>query len=117
MKVKRFLRYLSLERGDSLNESSLILFLQIIKNNGSIENLVQRGYEYSQIALLLSDILEEGYAEYEDDFIVITESGKRRLLELSNKYNRFNSSVWISPQEQYMIKNIEKFDIYLPCKF
>lgn len=100
-----------------MNESSVLLLLQLIKNNGSIESLINRGLEYSQIAKLISFIVDEGYASYESNDLHLLKSGVDKLLELNTKFKRTNSDSWISPQDEYKIEKKDKFDIYLPEKF
>lgn len=95
-----------------------LLLLKLIKTNGKIENLTKRGYEYSQIAKLVSDFMQKGYISINAGNITLTDIGEKQLYKLNGKLNKKHSERFISPQKEYMIedrKNIN--DIYLPDDF
>lgn len=99
-----------------MTDAHLILLLQLIKNNGSIDSLVNLGLEYSQIANLIMQVKEEGYIALKDGILTITNAGIEKLDLLNKKLNRKFSESWISPYEQYRIKQIAKSEVYIPNK-
>jgi len=99
----------------NLLDHETILLLQLIKKNGKIENLTKQGYEYSQIAIMINTILENGFIEFSPEGIIITDSGEKALAVYNKKLNRKNSEAIISPQKEYILEERKSiYDIYLP---
>ena len=99
-----------------LNDRIYTLLFQLIKNNGSIENIVNQGYSYSQVANFINQAVTDKYVSKHDGMFNITEEGKQKFNQLSKIKKRFKINSWISSQEQYKIRGLSKFDIYLPKK-
>lgn len=99
----------------NLNNEELILFLQIIKNNGNLENLVKQGYQYSEIADFLSLATMKSYIVSTPKGITLSETGQALLDELNKKEKRQSSGVFISPQLEYKLdEKLDKYEVYLP---
>lgn len=98
-----------------ITDEDLILLLQLVKRNGNIESLHNRGYQYSQIAALINIVFEKNLAYYTEEGLSLTDEGEEAL-QISNKnLKRKNSEAMISPQTEYIINKISKYDIYLPA--
>jgi len=100
---------------NDIKKEELILLLQLIKKNGNIDNMIKQGYQYSQVANYISFIVENNYANYNEQGISLTKAGDELLSSLNKKSNRKNSGALISPQFEYKLdKKISVFDVYLP---
>jgi hypothetical protein len=98
-----------------MKTDEFILLLQIIKNNGNIENLKKYGYQYSQIAQIINYVLEQSYVLYSEKGLRLTHEGERILSTFNKQLHRKNSEAFISPQKEYLLnKRHSIFDIYLP---
>lgn len=99
-------------------EEKRLLFLQLIKNNGNIENLINQGIDYIEIAQWIKEVLIDGYAIYDSERLVLTESGEIKIKELNSKLNREKMNIFISNQAEYALEGKKDvFDIYLPESF
>lgn len=99
-------------------EEKRLLFLQLIKNNGNIENLINQGIDYIEIAQWIKKVLIDGYAIYDSERLVLTESGEIKIKELNSKLNREKMNIFISNQTEYALEEKKDvFDIYLPESF
>ncbi len=56
-------------------DKSLILLLQVIRSEGSIDPLLSAGLEYVQIAQLLAQAKQDGYVLLSEDKLVLSEEG------------------------------------------
>ncbi|WP_261304008.1 hypothetical protein [Paenibacillus andongensis] len=92
----------------------LLLLLHIIKNNGNVENLRNHGLDYSQIANMLSNAINDNLAKYDDIEFSLTEEGARKFEELNKLLNRKAYEAMISPQTEYRMDKVDKYEIYLP---
>jgi hypothetical protein len=97
-----------------MTDKALILLLQIVRGNGDLSVMIKNGYDYSQIADFLSKIIKANFVEEKNEETVITKLGTMKLKELNNKYARFNSEQWISPDDLARIPPLTKSDIYIP---
>ena len=91
---------------------NLILLLQIIRADGSLEPLVSKGLEYSQISRLVSQLKQEGLAMVSGDKLVLSEEGYQ-FLNNSVKQKVIGGG-WIRALEEYRVNPTEKEEIYLP---
>lgn len=95
----------------------LLRILHVIRHHLSIDGLIDLGLEYSQIAMLLSTVLEKGLAvDQGEQGLALTEKGGNLLEKLSKEVYPNNPSKWVLPLEENRIPTIGKFDIYLPRK-
>ena len=95
----------------------VLRILHIIHHRLSTGDILTLGLEYSQIAELISEVLQEGYVkESEEVGLQLTESGIDLLLKLNKELYPNNSNAWILPSDENRIPKIGKFDIYLPKK-
>lgn len=97
-----------------MKNQHLILLLQIIKNAGSIDSLLDIGYEYSQIANFIVNIKELGLIAEKDGILCLSDKGREKLEELNQKLKRENFEKWVSPEERSRIEKLKENDIYLP---
>jgi hypothetical protein len=91
---------------------SLILLLQVIRSEGSIDPLLTAGLEYVQIAQLLTQAKQDGYVFPLEDKLVLTEEGKE-ILSNSSKQKIIGGG-WIRSLEEYRVAQMDKDEIYLP---
>lgn len=95
-----------------------LLLLQLIKNNGKIENLTKQGYEYSQIAKMMGEFIERDFIAFSPDKMELTSEGENELELLNAILNKKKIDKFISPQKEYIIENKKNiYDIYLPDEF
>ena len=95
-----------------------LLLLQLIKNNGKIENLTKQGYEYSQVAKMISDFIEKEFIAFSPEKIELTSEGEKELTYLNAKLKKKKIEKFISPQKEYLIENRKNiYDIYLSDEF
>ncbi|QWH98164.1 winged helix-turn-helix domain-containing protein [Bacillus mycoides] len=95
-----------------MTEKYIILLLQLIKTNGSVSSLLDLGLEYSQIATYINYLVENKLVTSNDaGKLELTKLGLEKLLKLTKVKNH---NLWISPQNEFKIEKMNKFDIYLP---
>lgn len=99
-----------------MNESIKILLLQVISNKGAVENIISKGYTYSQLANLIKELIRDELVYVKDGSLTVSDSGFKELMILNKKFERYNSETWISPQYEYRVDGLSKFDIFLPRK-
>lgn len=99
------------------NNEHLVLLLQLVKRNGNIESLHNQGYQYSEIAQLLNLVIDDKLAYYTEEGLTLSSKGESLLLELNKNLQRKNSEAMISPQTEYLINKISRYDIYLPLNY
>ncbi|MBE1556284.1 hypothetical protein [Sporosarcina limicola] len=101
-----------------MEKDDYILLLKIIGNNGNLESLHKHGYQYSQIAKYVSEVIEKGYVQHtEENGFVLTSSGQDVLLLYNRELKRKNTEMIISPQKEYVLKEVfSRYDIYFPKK-
>jgi hypothetical protein len=96
-------------------ELYLLKLLHIIKNNLTIESLVDLGLDYSQIASLLSDAITDGYIiDHDKEGLVLTKTGMDTIEMLNIKINPLTSKDFLLPLDNYRIDKIDKYAVYLP---
>ncbi len=100
-----------------MTKNILILLLRYIFENGPMEILINQGYTYSQIVLLLNEIQTNGYCELsEDGKLVLTAKGISTLSERYDVRKPSGAAEWIKPQMKYRVPPVGKYDIILPKK-
>ncbi|MEK4701363.1 hypothetical protein MKX47_17650 [Solibacillus sp. FSL R7-0668] len=96
----------------------IILLMQLIKKNGNIDNLVNQGYEYSDVAMMMVKIIEMGYVEFISDDVLLTKNGHEALMNYNKKHKRKNAELFISPQKEYILESkLNVYDVYLPDNY
>lgn len=95
-----------------MKNEGLILLLQIIKNNESVQNLIKYGLEYYQISEYIKFALKEEYVIMEVDKLIITEKGLNEIKLLAS----CNKQQWIRPLYEKRVGKLDKYDIYIPLK-
>lgn len=97
-----------------MNEKYIYLLLSIIKFNGNVKRLTNEGLKFHEVANLTSDIILNGYAEYSEDKLILTDVGETYFAKLEVSYKNRNKSQWIKKEEKSIITKIDKDFIYLP---
>jgi len=95
----------------------LLKILHIIHYRLSVDSLSRLGLEYSQIADLLSEVLQSRLVEdYDEEGLKLTNNGLALLDKMNKDLYPSNSQGWILPSDENRTPKIDKFDIYLPRK-
>jgi predicted transcriptional regulator len=88
-----------------------------IKKNLSIENLLEIGLDYSQIANIINELIEQRLIRnIENEGLVLTDKGNEFLEKFGDKILNNSSSEWILPTDKYRTEKIKSTDVYLPKK-
>jgi hypothetical protein len=87
-----------------------------IEKEMSVVNLLALGLDYSQIAEFLSELINRKLLLLKDNNLVLSDSGKNMLENLSKVYSKENYLNWITPLKKYKIDKKEISDVYLPYK-
>lgn len=82
-----------------------------MKSQKSTGRLVKYGLTYSQIADLLSKVIEDGFASFEQERLVLTNSGEEQLKYL---YNRYHKKIKENVSQNNKIDPLEDTFIYVP---
>jgi len=102
---------------NKFSDFHILRILSVIRYQMSIDSLLDVGLEYSQIARLISYVLDDGLVDDADESgLVLTSKGIEMLDSLKRELYPENSSGWILPSEESRIPKIDKYDIYLPRK-
>ncbi len=94
----------------------VLKMLHVVRHHLSVDELLNLGLEYYQIARLISELLQKEYVVDSDEGLSLTEMGLWKLEELNRQLNPGNTQNWILPSDENRISKIDKFDIYLPRK-
>jgi hypothetical protein len=95
----------------------ILKILHIIHYRLLVGELLSLGLNYSQIAELISYVMQEGLViDHEDSGLKLSDSGLLLLEKLNKELYPSNSQAWILPSDENRIPKIDKFDIYLPKK-
>ena len=94
--------------------SNEILLLKIIKNNGSISMLIDRGLSYSQVALLIQEQQVKGTVNVTETDIFLTEDGNKYLQDNLSKMYPKRKDQWILPRTNMYCEPISVNTIILP---
>ncbi|MGV2450034.1 UNVERIFIED_CONTAM: hypothetical protein POZ17_09235 [Ralstonia mannitolilytica] len=97
-----------------MKNKHIYLLLEIIKNNGNVKRLTHEGLKFSEIADLTLKVIENNYAEYKEDNILLTEIGMDFLSQLSEKFKEKDKNNWILKEIKSEINKLDKDFIYLP---
>ena len=97
-----------------MNDSNLFILLKVIKSNGEIRRLKREGLEYYEIAELTNKIISDNFASYNDDNIVLTLRGERKLKDLETIITKTRKENWIDKEVKSKINKMDKNFIYLP---
>ncbi|MCU4788185.1 hypothetical protein OCF11_28055 [Bacillus cereus] len=97
------------------NDKGLILvILQLIKNNGNIQEIINSEVSFSMVYGYISHIKRNGLVTDIYGDLKLTDLGETKINELNKELKRKHSEEWISPQYEYMIEKWDKFKVYLP---
>lgn len=94
--------------------SNKVLLLKIIESGARITLLHDRGLSFSQIALLLDELVKDKSVVVTDYSLVLTEKGKKQLQSNMNSLFPRNKDQWILPNENMYDNPISSDTIILP---
>lgn len=92
----------------------VLKLLHIIRHHVGLDELIDLGLEYYQIAKILSFCFDSGYIQDTESGLSLTEIGLEHLEMLNHQIYPSNSHSWILPSEENRIPQIDEFEIYLP---
>lgn len=96
--------------------SNEIVLLKLIKVNASLTPLRNRGLTHAQIAILLQNQIDNGFASITESGVALTELGEEVLAQHLAALGRKIQYPWILPQDVYYRKPVSKWEIMLPKK-
>jgi len=96
-----------------MKESNIFEMLWILKNNGSIMNLIDRGFEFGQLASFIDYLVEYRYIKAKDNIFEISKQGEQFLKAYQKENNIRKYSKWIELSQEKWKKPIGKYD-YIP---
>jgi len=97
----------------SFSNTNMTLLLQLVYSGSDIFSLLERGFEYSQVAKLIEEAVEKGYLTERDEKLLLTNSGIERMRKNEKGVKRKDGG-WISPYELYKKQKMSLSEIYLP---
>jgi len=92
------------------NIEDQILFLKICEKNGSLDNIVSRGYSYLEIVDMLEWAIKKKYVFKAKDKIYLSALGKEKLKSL---FTGKRNWIWIGKKNDVIIPKMDLYDIYL----
>jgi len=95
-------------------DNKLTILLQIIQNNGNVRRLIREGSSFKDIAQLTTIAIEEGYLEYVEERVSLTEKGRFFLQETLERIKKTNKEEWIEKDFKSQIPRIDKSTIFVP---
>jgi hypothetical protein len=90
--------------------------LHAIQYHQGVDDLLELGLEYYQIAKLISEVLQSEFVINGDNGLLLTDKGVEKLEKLTQQLFPTNSPNWILPSDGNRVPKLDKFDIYLPQK-
>ena len=100
-----------------MKKSYLLRILHAIEYRHSIDDLIDIGLSYSQIAKMITEATKEDLIILDEDkSLRLTEHGKSTLAKLTKELFPAQKIPWLLPTDAARIEPIDKFDIYLPKK-
>jgi hypothetical protein len=97
---------------DKKSKSNLLLLLQLINAGAEIDSLLNRGLQYSQIADLIFEAIENEFVLENENGLELTALGLERI---KNAHSRQNvKGNWISPLDEFRVKPLPIDEIYTP---
>jgi len=97
-----------------MKETVKLKMLLIISNGGSIRELLREGYTYSQIAEMTNILIEDNLIEEADNYMVLSDNGKKWLDATLNENKLKSQEKWITPEERSRTVKLKENEVYLP---
>lgn len=94
----------------------IVALLRAIRDRSNLSSVVLRGLRYSQMALLIQNLINKEYVKNKNGELLLTEKGECFIEFNVQKRNYRGIERWLSPQIQYRVAPIKKHDIILPRK-
>jgi hypothetical protein len=97
-----------------MTQKKMHILLSIVERNGCVQSLLKQGLNYRQISELTNTAILEGLIIYEDNAVMLSDSGKKRLVELRQLLKKIDKDQWIEKEKSSIIPKIERDFIFLP---
>ena len=94
--------------------SKELILLKIIDMKGNLNILIEQGFTYGQIAVMIQQQTAEGNVYSTESAIELTEKGKQYLKDHFKKIGYKDKDMWILPQAQYYCEPISIEEVILP---
>lgn len=99
-----------------MKSHTLMIILYKIQKKSNFTSLLDYGYTYSQLAIIIQEMIQQEYLSLKNEELELTEKGVEKLDELLKEGGLKGKSRWILPQYSYRTEPIKKYDIILPKK-
>ncbi|RJO60954.1 hypothetical protein C4544_04075 [candidate division WS5 bacterium] len=93
---------------------NMAILLRVVRSEGSIDPLIERGLTYSQIANLLEEAKNTELIIVREGKLLISATGEKLLNVMSSKKLIPKPGGWIRPLDEHKLPKISQCDIYLP---
>lgn len=97
-----------------MTDTSLLLLLNAVKNDIATASLMDAGYSYSQIAIIIREAVSAGFLQMDYNHLAITTSGNEKLRSLLSKEGFHGQEQRVLPNPRFRTTPIGKYDIMLP---
>ena len=97
-----------------LENKKILLLLELINGNGSVQRLIHDGLDYTEIGNLIEYSLSEFWVDNSKEKLTLTTQGLEKFQELKIQLKRIDKNSWIEPQKSDKILIIKKNDVFLP---
>lgn len=97
-----------------MNEKLMYMLLSIVKKDGDVRQLLKEDIDYKEIGDLINKALELKFLAFQDEKIILTSTGNKKLAKDWINFKSTNKKDWILPDTKNKISKIGKYDIYLP---
>lgn len=97
-----------------ISDKYIYQILEIVYTNSDVRKLVSQGLNYEQISLYTGVAIEEGFLEFHNKILRLTEKGQQRLESDAPQFRSKNKRDWILPEEKSRSRRIDKNDIFVP---
>lgn len=97
-----------------MEEKILFMLMNIIKNNTSTRMLAREGFSYLQISKAMEVALEKKYIRYENNFLELTDKGKKYHEKYETHYKKRKKEDWIEKDLKNKIPQIDNNTIFVP---
>ncbi len=101
---------------DTLNDEERLLLLQLIDNNGSVEDLFDLGYKYFQITAFIKTEIANGNAILQNEVLCLSDAGVKEKDRIIENLGLRASGKFVMPKLASKIDNdkMDLSDIFVP---
>ena len=90
--------------------------LDIVQKNGDVRKVINEGADFEMIGNLTTYALAEGFLEFENNRLIVTQKGITKIELEKKEYKKTNKEEWIKPDLKNKVSKIDKNDIFLPSQ-